>query len=250
MSLVGKTFLVTGASRGIGAAIAEKLLAGGAFLAAHYNTGVGALAPLGKKYPSALLAIKANLEHDAETDSLWKAALKWRGRVEGLVNNAAIISSIRPEAPLAEWRREWRRTIRVNLDAAADLCRFALLHFLDTGGGDIVNVASRAAFRGDAPDSMHYAASKGGMVALTRSLAKNYARQGVCAYTVAPGWVATERVKPKLAKKGNEFMLAEVPMGAAAPPAEVANIVAFLLSGAARHATGATFDINGASYFH
>ncbi|HXV73277.1 MAG TPA: SDR family oxidoreductase [Sphingomonadales bacterium] len=250
MSVKGKTLLVTGASRGIGAAIVEKLLADGARVVAHYNRTEGSLAALAKKPGRRLLAVRANLENDAETEALWAAAVKWQGRVHGLINNAAIISSVRPEAPLVEWRKEWRRTIRVNLDAAADLCRFALLHFLEKGGGDIVNVASRAAFRGDLPDAMHYAASKGGLVALTRSLAKNYARQGVCAYTVAPGWVSTERVMPKLAAKGNEFMLAEVPMGGPAPPAEVANIVAFLLSGAARHATGGTFDINGASYFH
>jgi len=250
MSVKGKTYLVTGASRGIGAAIATNLLAAGARVIGQYNTGPGDLAAHSKKFPKTALALKANLENDEEADALWERAVKWKGRVHGLVNNAAVISSIRPEAPLAEWRKEWRRTIRVNLDAAADLCRFALLHFLERGGGDIVNVASRAAFRGDLPDSMHYAASKGGMVALTRSLAKNYARHGVCAYTVAPGWVATERVLPKLAKKGNEFMLAEVPMGGPAPPSEVANFVVFLLSGAVRHATGGTFDINGASYFH
>jgi 3-oxoacyl-[acyl-carrier protein] reductase len=250
MSVKGKTYLVTGASRGIGAAIAAKLLAGGANVAGHYNTGVGDLAALQKKYPETLLTVRANLEHDADTDALWQKTQAWKGRVQGVVNNAAIISSVKPDAPLAEWRKEWRRTIRVNLDAAADLCRFALLHFLEHGGGDIVNIASRAAFRGDLPDSMHYAASKGGIVALTRSLAKNYAKQGVLAYTVAPGWIATERVMPRLTAKGNEFMLAEVPMGGPAPPEEVANIVAFLLSGAARHATGATFDINGASYFH
>jgi NAD(P)-dependent dehydrogenase (short-subunit alcohol dehydrogenase family) len=136
------------------------------------------------------------------------------------------------------------------MTAVADLCRYAILHFKEQGGGTIVNISSRAAFRGDLPDSMHYAASKGAMVAFTRSIAKGYARENILAYTVAPGWVLTERVRPKLEAPGNEFLLDEVPMGEAAPPEEVANIVAFLLSGQARHATGATFDINGASYFH
>lgn len=250
MTTKGHVCLVTGASRGIGAAVAEKLLADGFCVVGHYNRSEGALPALYKKYQNTLLLARANLEIDSDLETLWGAALSWKGRVHGLVNNAAVISSLRPETPLSEWRKEWRRTMRVNLDAAADLCRLALLHFLEAGGGTFVNVSSRAAFRGDLPDSMHYAASKGGLVALTRSLAKNYARQNVLAYTIAPGWVATERVLPKLSAKGNEFMLNEVPMGRPAPPEEVANVIAFLLSGAARHATGGTFDINGASYFH
>lgn len=242
--------LVTGSSRGIGAAVAEKLLADGFCVVGHYNRSEGALQALRKQHPHTLLVVQANLESDEDLEKLWSAALSWKGRVQALVNNAAVISSLRPETSLSEWRQEWRRTMRVNLDAAADLCRLALLHFLEAGGGTFVNVASRAAFRGDLPDAMHYAASKGGLVALTRSLAKNYARHKVYAYTIAPGWVATERVLPKLSAKGNEFMLNEVPMGQPAPAQEVANVIAFLLSGAALHATGGTFDINGASYFH
>ena len=114
----------------------------------------------------------------------------------------------------------------------------------------MVNIASRAAFRGDLPDAMHYAASKGAVVALTRSLAKAYAADDILAYAVAPGWVGTDRIRAKLDQPGNQRLLADVPIGDAAPPEEVGNIVAFLMSGLARHATGATVDINGASYFH
>lgn len=251
MSVEGKAFLVTGASRGIGAAIARKLLQEGAHVAAHYNTGEGETKKLvtefGKKR---CVALRANLEHDKEIDALWEKAAAWKGRLHGLVNNAAVIDTVEPEAKLAEWRKGWRRTIQVNANACADLCRHAILHFLENGGGNIVNVASRAAFRGDLPGSMHYAASKGAVVALTRSIAKGYAKQNILAYIIAPGWVRTRRVMPTLTKAENAFMLDEVPMGEPAPPEEIANIAHFLLSGKARHATGATFDINGASYFH
>lgn len=251
MTVKGKTYLVTGASRGIGAAIARKLLEEGAQVAAHYNSGRGEAGKLAGEFgKDKCFPVRANLEQDAEIDALWQQAVRWKGRLDGLVNNAAVIDSVKPEAELAEWRKSWRRTIQVNALACADLCRHAILHFLENGGGGIVNVASRAAFRGDLPGSMHYAASKGAVVALTRSIAKGYAKNNILAYIVAPGWVKTQRVMPTLTKAGNEFMLDEVPMGEPAPPEEIANIAHFLLSGKARHATGATFDINGASYFH
>ncbi|MHA1543574.1 MAG: SDR family NAD(P)-dependent oxidoreductase [Alphaproteobacteria bacterium] len=246
-----KVYLVTGSTRGIGAAIARRLLEDGASVIIHYNSSIGIRDALIKEFgETRVLAIKANLENDSEVDGLWKSAIDWKGHLDGIVNNAAIISSVEPEADLAEWRQEWRRTMQVNSQAMADLCRYAILAFKKAGGGTIVNVSSRAAFRGDLTNSMHYAASKGAVLALTRSIAKGYAKDNIQAYIIAPGWVATERVMPTLKKPGNEFMIAEIPTGEPAPPEELGNIVAFLLSGQAKHATGATFDINGASYFH
>ncbi len=251
MTNKGKVYLVTGSTRGIGAAIARRLLEEGASVVIHYNASVGERDALLKDFGEGkVLALKANLENDAEVEGLWTKAFAWKGRLDGLVNNAAVISSVRVEDGLKEWRREWRRTLQVNTQAMADLCQMAILAFQKAGGGAIVNVASRAAFRGDLPNSMHYAASKGAVVALTRSIAKGFAEKNIQAYTLAPGWVATERVMPTLNAPGNEFMVGEIPTGEPAPPEEVGNIVAFLLSGQAKHATGATFDINGASYFH
>ncbi|MEX0299442.1 MAG: SDR family NAD(P)-dependent oxidoreductase, partial [Kordiimonas sp.] len=108
-------------------------------------------------------------------------------------------------------------------------------------------VASRAAFRGDSSDMMHYAASKGAVVAMMRTIARAFARDGIYAYLIAPGWVKTDMASVAY-EPGNEHMLQEVPMGDAAPPEEIGNMIAFLLSGLVNHATGATFDINGASY--
>ncbi len=251
MTNKNKVYLVTGSTRGIGAAVAKRLLQDGATLIIHYNASVGVRDDLIHEFgEKRVLALKANLENDKEVDRLWRDAFDWQGRMDGLVNNAAIISSIQAEDSLEDWRSEWRRTMQVNSQATADLCRYAILAFKKAGGGAIVNVSSRAAFRGDLANSMHYAASKGAVVALTRSIAKNYAKDNIQAYTIAPGWVATERVLPTLNKPGNEFMINEIPTGAPAPPEELGNMVAFLLSGQAKHATGATFDINGASYFH
>ncbi len=249
--LNGKTILVTGASRGIGTATAKRLLDDGANVVAHFNSGTGGIAGLVEEFGAErILAAQADLADRGALDSLWQTAIGWQGGLDGLVNNAALLDGATPEADDAEWRNGWDSVMAVNLTAVAELCRHAILHFKTRDGGSIVNIASRAAFRGDLPDSIHYAASKGGVVAMTRSIAKGYAGDNILAYIVAPGWVATERVMPKLTAPGNERLLDEIPMGSAAPPEEVANIVGFLLAGKARHATGCTIDINGASYFH
>ena len=251
ISLEGQNILVTGASRGIGAAIAGHILEAGGSVAAHYNSAPGRLSELIERYgPERCRAVQADFGEPGAIDACFAAAAEWSGGLDGLVNNAAIIDTVSIDDPIEDWRQAWARTMAVNSQAVADLCRHALLHFRARNGGMIVNISSRAAFRGDAPDSMHYAASKAAVVALTRSIAKGYAKDGVCAYVIAPGWVETSRVMPKLTAPGNEAIIGEIPMGRPAPPGEVGNLVVFLLSGAARHATGATFDINGASYFH
>ncbi|MCK5574269.1 MAG: SDR family oxidoreductase [Sphingomonadales bacterium] len=246
-----KTILVTGAARGIGAAIAIKILEGDGNVVIHYNASADRAEKLVAKYGAdRVLALKADLANRDEVKALWKAAWGWKGRLDGLVNNAASMSEVTPEMSDEVWENGWDDLMAVNTIAVADLCRLAILDFKTIGGGSIVNIASRAAFRGDMPDSMHYAASKGAVVALTRSIAKGYAQDNIMAYIVAPGWVGTERVMPRLNAPENAFMMKEIPMGQPAPPEEVGNIVAFLLAGLAKNATGTTIDINGASYFH
>lgn len=251
MTLEGKTILVTGASRGIGGAIASAALEAGAEVVTHYNSAEYNIADLKKKYgDDRVLALQADLIDTANTDKLWRLAVEWKGKLDGVVNNAALMSEDPPEGSLEDWRDGWSRTLAINVTAVADLCRYAILHFKERGGGRIVNIASRAAFRGDLPDSIHYAASKGAVVALTRSIAKGYARDGILAFTVAPGWVASERVLPRITAPENAFMINEIPLGRPADVREVGEIVTFFLGADIPSATGATFDINGASYFH
>lgn len=135
----------------------------------------------------------------------------------------------------------------MNLLALADLCREAILHYRTRGGGILINIASRAAFRGDDPDLMHYAASKGAVVALTKSIARGFGKEGILAYGVAPGWVETEMAADYIREHAADIAR-DIPIGSVAPPQDVANTVAFLAAGLAPHMTGATLDINGASY--
>jgi NAD(P)-dependent dehydrogenase (short-subunit alcohol dehydrogenase family) len=138
--------------------------------------------------------------------------------------------------------------LQVNLVAPGDFCREAIRHFRKAGGGIIINLASRAAFRGDDADYMHYAASKAGVVAVTRTIARHFGRQGITAFAIAPGFVRTALNKDFFDKFGVEGAAKDIPLGEVAEPEDIANTVAFLASGLAKHATGTTIDLNGASY--
>jgi NAD(P)-dependent dehydrogenase (short-subunit alcohol dehydrogenase family) len=138
--------------------------------------------------------------------------------------------------------------MQVNLYAPAELSRLAIAHFREQGGGKIINVASRAAHRGDAPDQWPYAASKAGLVAMTKTIARGYAKDNVLAFAIAPGFTDTDMAYEGMDEAGLKRVLSEIPLGSMATPAECGALIAFLCSDAVRHMTGATFDINGASY--
>lgn len=248
MTLNGKVVFVTGASRGIGAVTIRALLEAGASVVAHLGRqGRGAEALLNSFGSDRLLTVTGDLAQAGEATRLFGEAVAWKGRVDVLVNNAGIAPGLTVDEPLERWSNIWAETLQVNLLSVAESCRAALLHYEEQGGGMIINIASRAAFRGDNPDAMHYAASKGAVVTLTKSIARGFARRGVLAYAVAPGWVKTEMAEAYLSAHQEELDR-ELPMGEASPPEDVANTVVFLASGAVPHMTGATLDINGASY--
>jgi len=224
--------LVTGASRGIGAAIL-------ATLGIHKAVGHSSRGGGGR--------IAADLAVPGVTEGLWNEALeRLDGRIDVLINNAGIFEDAPLDAP--DWATRWQRTQQVNLVAAAELCRLAVLHFRARGGGRIVNVASRAAYRGDSPDHWHYAASKGGMVAMTKSIARAYAGEGIYAYTVTPGFTVTGMVDEYLASRGGIASLGDLPIGRPATVDEVAETVRWLATEAPPSATGAVIDVNGASF--
>ena len=228
------TILLTGSSRGIGAACAETLTATGATVIGH-GTASG---------------VAADLSDPAAPGDLWTRALAAAGgTIDVLVNNAGVFEANPLDDADAAWLAGWERTMRINLTAAAELCRLAVLHWQQTGRpGRIVNVASRAAYRGDSPAHWHYAASKAGMVAMTKTIARGYAAQGILAFAVCPGFTMTGMAEDYLASRGGDKLLADIPLGRVAEPAEVAEVVCFLALDAPASMTGAVLDVNGASY--
>jgi 3-oxoacyl-[acyl-carrier protein] reductase len=229
--------LVTGSTRGIGAAIAGTLAARGVRFIGHGRADGD-------------LTLGADLSITGAADGLWDRALeRLDGRIDVLVNNAGVFEPIAVDAPADDWQAAWGRTMQINLQASADLCRRAVLHWRERGvGGRIVNVASRAAYRGDSPAHWHYAASKAGMVAMTKSIARGFAGERILAFAVCPGFTMTGMAQDYLASRGGEKLLADIPLGKVADPEEVANAVAYLALEAPPSMTGAVLDINGASY--
>ncbi len=244
------TILLTGSTRGIGAAAHAALIAAGATVIGH-----------GSKDGDGVIGV--DLSEPGAGDRLWDAAIdRAGGRIDVVVNNAGVFEGVALDGDDGDWAATWERSWRINLQAAADLSRRAVRHFRaraaagaaahpgDPGAvsGRIVNVASRAAFRGDSPDHWHYAAAKAGMVAMTRTIARAYAADGVLAFVVAPGFTMTGMAADYLSSRGGDKVLADIPLGRVADAAEVAETIRWLALDAPPSLTGAVLDINGASY--
>ena len=249
MELDGKVALVTGASRGLGRAIACGLAARGATIAVHFQNRREAAEQTVAMLPrGAHACFAADLEHEDEVDALVPAVVERLGGVDVLVNNAGIYEPHPPATCTAEqWSEGWRRTLAVNLLAPAHLCFAAAAVMRERGGGRIVNVSSRGAFRGE-PDAPAYGAAKGGLNALSGSLARALAPHGIFVFVVAPGWVETDMAAPYLGGPGGDEIRAQSPLGRAARPEEIAQAVTFLAGPGTDYLTGCILDANGASY--
>jgi NAD(P)-dependent dehydrogenase (short-subunit alcohol dehydrogenase family) len=232
--MTARNILVTGTSRGIGKSILEALE--GHNVVGHASRGGDG-------------QVEADLDRPGAAEHLWFKALgKLGGRIDVLINNAGIFEAAPIDMPREEWVAQWERTMRVNLTASAELCRLAVLHFREQGGGRIVNVASRAAYRGDSPQHWHYAASKAGMIGMTKSIARGYAAENVLAFAVCPGFTMTGMADDYLESRGGDKLLADIPLGRVAGTEEVAETVRWLALDAPASATGSVIDVNGASY--
>jgi NAD(P)-dependent dehydrogenase (short-subunit alcohol dehydrogenase family) len=223
--------LITGASRGIGAAIA-----------ASFDPATTTVIAMSSK--------DGDLNDPTVPAQLWADALAAAGgRIHVLINNAGVFEENPITRAEAEWLASWDRTMQINLTASAHLCRRAVLHWQASGAsGRIVNIASRAAYRGDSPAHWHYAASKAGMVAMTKSIARAYAKDGIYAFAICPGFTITGMAEDYLASRGGDKLLADIPLGKVADPEEVAAIAKFCALHAPPSMTGAVLDVNGASY--
>jgi NAD(P)-dependent dehydrogenase (short-subunit alcohol dehydrogenase family) len=245
----GRAVLVTGASGGIGRAIAEAFAAQGDRVAAAYRDPgrepdeiVAGLAGGGHT------AVRADLADPAAVRRAVDQAAEVLGGLDVLVNNAGVFTP-HPvtEVSYEQWQAAWRETIGVNLIAAANVTWCAVQHMIGRGGGRIINVSSRGAFRGE-PGQPAYGASKAGLNAFGQSLAKALAPHGVAVTTVAPGFVATDMAAAHLTGERGEQIRAQSPFGRVAEPAEIAAAVIYLASPAAEWASGTIVDLNGASY--
>ena len=230
--------LLTGSSRGIGAATRTQLLARGAAVIGHGTRAVD------------VDTLVADFSDAAAPKELWDHALERSGgMVDVLINNAGLFAANPIGDGDLQWLDRWEETLRVNLTAAAQLSRLAVRHWQETGrAGRIVHIASRAGHRGDSPAHWHYAAAKGGMLAMHKTIARAYAAEGILSFAITPGFTDTAMAGDYLASRGGPGLLADIPLGRVATPDEIARIAVFCALDAPPSMTGATIDANGASY--
>jgi 3-oxoacyl-[acyl-carrier protein] reductase len=245
----GRAVLVTGGSRGIGAAVGRAFAEAGDRVAVHYGASRAAAEEVAASLAGdGHVVVGADLADPEAVRAMVEAAAEGLGGLEVLVNNAGVFTP-HPitETTYEEWQRAWHDTLAVNLLGAANAAWCAVPHMIEAGGGRIVNVSSRGAFRGE-PRSPAYGASKAALVAFGQSLARALGPHRIAVTTVAPGWTETDMAADTLSGPRGEEIRAESPLGRVATPEDVARAVLYLASPEAEMASGTVIDVNGASF--
>jgi NAD(P)-dependent dehydrogenase (short-subunit alcohol dehydrogenase family) len=244
-----KIVLITGASGGIGSVMAEQFADKGATLILHFYTN----REKAEKLKSSIegnnhVVIGGDLGKPKDVDHIVKRAFDTFGKIDILINNAGLYV----EHPLAkisfsDWQKNWDKTLRTNLVGPANITFLVANKMINIGGGKIINISSRGAFRGE-PTAPAYGASKAGLNAMGQSLSKALALHNVYIYTIAPGFVETAMARPHLTGEKKKEIMAQSPLGRVAKPEEIANTALFLATEGTDFLTGCIIDINGASY--
>ncbi len=249
MDFTGKTVLITGASRGIGREIARQFAEAGARISVHYNSNEAAARETRDSLAgTGHVIVQGDLKDGAAVQAMVDESVNALGHLDILVNNAGVyVDHPLEDVDYTTWQTAWADTLGANLIGAANASYCAAQHMMKNGGGRIVNVSSRGAFRGE-PTAPAYGASKAGMNAMSQSLAKYLAPYGIFVGVVAPGFVQTDMARAHLQGESGDTIRAQSPLNRVATPAEVAYAVLFLASEGAEFMTGAIIDVNGASY--
>ena len=244
-----KVVLVTGASRGIGRSIAIEFAQLNATVAVHYNKNKQAAEKtLSKMTGENHITVKGDLSDPVAVDDIVSTTIDKMGKIDVLVNNAGIWEE-QPIVDLSfeEWQNVWEKTIQTNLTGAANITFLTVKHMIKNGGGKIVNVASRAAYRGE-PTAPYYGASKAGLIAFGQSMARALGKHNILIYAVAPAFIQTEMTRDVLVGPEGDAIRNQSPLGRVGTPEEVAHTVTFLAGEGTDFLTGCVVDVNGASY--
>lgn len=248
ISLKNQRILVTGASRGIGRAIARQLSESGAEVIIHYNSNKAEAESLLSQLKNPAHIEACDLSQSAEVVGFIPRLVEKYGPLTALINNAGISPMAPDTLPTGDWLQIWEKVMAVNSTAVGILSKEFIDQAKPQENGRIVMISSRAAFRGDTPDYMAYAASKGALVSLMRSIARHYGKIGIKAFLIAPGFTRTDMANGILAEYGEDFALKDIALRELTLPEDIAPIVTLLCSGLADHATGTSIDMNAGSY--
>ena len=243
--------MVTGSSKGIGKALATKLAEAGATIAIHYNKNVREAENLAHILGNESKPFQADFSKPDEAAKMFERVVLEMGSIEIVINNAGLALASDINLSDDDWMKVWDETMMVNLNSAAIICKKAVQHFLSRkAAGRIINIASRAAFRGEEAEYISYAASKAGLVSITKTIARSYGKDGIKAFVIAPGFVRTDMSQEFMNKYGEGIAKDDLALERLTEPKDIAPLVTFIASGMADHATGATFDVNAGSYLH
>ena len=250
IDLTGKNILVTGASRGIGETISEHLARAGARVAVHYARSKQAAEDLAGAIGNDSFAIGADLTSPEACLSLFQGCIDKMDRVDVLVNNAGMAICAPVDGDRWTWIEAWDEQMNVNLRASGILAHQAINHFRTHGGGRLVFISSRAAFRGDTADYMAYAASKSGLLGLNGSIARAFGKDNIASFVIAPGFTRTDMAQEFIDEYGEDYALNDIALNRLTEPEDIAPLVVLLSSGLVDHSTGTAIDVNAGSYVH
>lgn len=248
LDLKGTNVLLTGASDGIGKAVANFLMEMGATVALHYNTNQAAAEALCAQYDNGSAIFQANLGNEKEVFALFETVEKTFKTIEVLILNAGVYKEHSTSLGTEEWLSVWKKTLNINLTAVGLLTKLGIDHFKKQGQGRFVYIGSRAVFRGETEEYLAYAASKGGITALARSVARSFGKDNITSFVVSPGFTRTKMAEQFIEKYGEERVLDEIALNRLTEPEDLAPLIGLLCSGGMDHATGATIDINAGSH--
>lgn len=251
MELRGKHILVTGASQGIGRAIAWELMAQGGRVVVHYNTNERAARELIAEFPNTHSEmVQADLGKPEAVSHLFNESLNLLGHLDTVIFNAGVFIPHPVAQSPEDWYQVWKKTLSINLDSVGQLTQLGITHFMNRGGGRFIYIGSRAAFRGETAEYLAYAASKGGITSLSRSVARSFGKAGITSFVIAPGFTRTAMAESFIASHGEALLLDEIALPELTQPSHIAPFTAFICSGRMDHATGTVIDFNAGSYMH
>lgn len=249
IDLSDKNILLTGASDGIGKGVANYLMRMGARVAVHYNTNKGAAESLVYNYKNTNSnSFKADLSNEDEVYTLFRDVNKEFEKIDIIILNAGIFLPHSTKETTKDWLSVWKKTMDINLNSVGLLTKLGLDHFKENNMGTFIYIGSRAVFRGETEEYLAYAASKGGLVSLARSVARSFGKFNIKSFILSPGFTRTQMAEDFIAQYGEEKVLNEIALNELTTPEDLAPLIGLMCSGLMDHATGATIDVNAGSH--
>jgi len=248
IDLTDQKILITGGSNGIGKGVATYLMEMGAQVAVHYNNNKTAADDLVKTYGNGSQSFKANLAIETEIYKLFEEVKASFGKIDAIILNAGVFLEHSTTESTQDWYAIWKKTLDINLNSVGLLTKLGIDHYKEKGQGRFVYIGSRAVFRGETEEYLAYAASKGGLTSLARSVARSFGKQNIKSFIVSPGFTRTQMAEQFIETYGEERVLNEISLNELTTPQDLAPLIGLMCSGSMDHATGATIDVNAGSH--